>query len=464
MGLAEKLSAFIKKHSLLEPEETVIVGYSGGVDSTSLLVLLKELEYDVIAAHLNHDQRETAERESLLCQAFAEDLCVPFVAGKANVPAMAEAMKIGVEEAGRNARYEFFRQCSFRLQGKKIATAHNQNDLVETMLFNLARGTGLAGIAGIPIERDGIIRPLLWASRNELEEFVNQRGYWTCHDSSNDDEAFSRVRTRKRLLPEFVKIHDAALKNAARTAGIVADEDRLLDALATSLIQSSEIEDTHQLAFVARYESLSLDATKLRHSPIALVRRVFRLSAEALGGSLTWDQTESLATALVRQEKCSVTLECGGGVLQLSPKAMTARRLGTVAPYRQPLTVPGETLSDEFGWQFTAFETDESPLRAPKSLDIVVDASTLKGALYVRPFEAGDRMVPFGQSTEKKLQDLLTDAKVSAEIKARLPILCDMVGPIWVPGVCLSERLRVTESTRRRLCLRFGSILADASV
>lgn len=464
MDLSNRLREFIETHSLLSPAETVIVGYSGGIDSTALLVLLKESGFDAIAAHLNHGQRETAERETLLCQAFAEDLDIPFVAGKANVPAMAEAMKVGLEEAGRHARYEFLRQCSIRLEGKKVATAHNQNDLVETMLFNLARGTGLAGLAGIPVERDGIIRPLLWANRIELQQFVTERGYWTCHDPSNDDEAFSRVRTRKRLIPEFLTLHDSAITNAARTAGIVADENRLLDALATSLIQSSEIEDTHPLAFVAKFASLNLDATKLRHSPVALVRRVFRLCAEALGGSLTWDQTNSLCNLLTQQEKGSITLEGIDGVIEVSPISVSARRLSQAISYRQPLTVPGETLSDEFGWQFVAFETTDSPQREPKSLEVVVDAAKLKGTPYIRPFEPGDRMQPFGSAGDKKLQDLLTDAKVDSEVKERLPIVCDMVGPIWVPGVCLNERLRVTEVTERRLCLRFGPVSADASV
>ncbi len=464
MDLKSKLKQFINENQLLNPGQLVIVGYSGGVDSTCLLSLLKELDFDVVAAHLNHQQRDNSEREQLLCQAFAEDLGVPFIAGKADVPLMASQMKIGIEEAGRKARYEFFRQCSLRLSHAPVATAHNKNDLVETIFLNLARGTGLSGLSGIPVSRDGIVRPLLFASRVEIQSYVEENGFWHCEDATNHDEQFSRVRARKNLVPNFETLHESAIENAYRTSRIIREEDSLLDSLATALIQSSEINNKHQLSFVTRFFEIELDSNKIRHAPSALLRRSLRLCAEAFGGVLDWKQTEVLSAAIIDRKKCSITIEDTSVVIEVSESKVRCSLVRPVSGYRQLLTIPGDTISDELGWMITCFETDKLPEKSENCLSVLVNADAIKGNLYIKNFEPGDRMVPFGGQTERKLQDLMTNAKLGKQLKERLPIVCDMLGPIWIPGVKLSERMRVCATTKRRMSLNFGPVLNDPSV
>jgi tRNA(Ile)-lysidine synthase len=459
-----KLKEFISRHALIAQGESVIVGYSGGADSTALLKLMKDAGYDVIGAHLHHGQRADADAEQSECERVSQALGVRFVAGRANVPQMSQDLRIGVEEAGRRARYEFFRQVSFQFGGAKVATAHTLNDHVETMLLNLARGTGPAGLAGIPVKRESIIRPLLWARKDECRALCEAEGLWFHDDPANDDPKFSRAAIRRGAIPSLLKVNPQALENAARLALIVSEEDAMLDGMAAAALESSEVACNHPLDFLEAGSIFRMDASKLRHFPAALVRRGIRLLASALGASADFDQAQMAAEAIAGARQLSVTFEEGRVVVEVSADRVVARSLQATAPYRQPLTIPGETLADDLGWSLTAFETTADPGTDPSSLTAVVDFEMVKGPPYARPLEPGDKMRRINTKRERNLADLMTAAGVTLAMKQRLPVVCDVVGPIWVPAVCLAERVQVRRDTRRRLALQLGPIPTDGTV
>jgi tRNA(Ile)-lysidine synthase len=188
--MLEQFQEHLRKSGLIPDGSRVLVGYSGGADSTALLHLLHRCGIDVVAAHLHHGQREEAEDELARCQAFAEKLDLPFIAGRADVPRMSREMGMGLEEAGREARYGFFRQAAFGAECDLIATAHTLTDQVETVLLNIVRGTGLRGLTGIPVKRENIVRPLLPFSRDETVSYCKEHGFWTHEDPANTDFAF----------------------------------------------------------------------------------------------------------------------------------------------------------------------------------------------------------------------------------------------------------------------------------
>ncbi len=219
--MQERFRRHLASSGLIPDGARVLVGYSGGADSTCLLHLLVTMGFDVVAGHLHHGQREEAERELRLCEAFSAQLGVPIVTGRADVPRLSSDLGIGLEEAGREARYAFFRQAAFQTESVLVATAHTRTDLVETMLHNMARGSGLTGISGIPDRRDNIVRPLLPFSREETRAYCEERGFWFHDDPANQDLSFSRARIRHRILPELRAINpsaDAALLRLAETA------------------------------------------------------------------------------------------------------------------------------------------------------------------------------------------------------------------------------------------------------
>ncbi|AIE83593.1 tRNA lysidine(34) synthetase TilS [Fimbriimonas ginsengisoli] len=437
----------------------VLVGYSGGADSTCLLHMLRVAGVDVVAAHLHHGQREEADTEMRLCEAFAESLDIPFVSGRADVPRMSQELGMGLEEAGREARYGFFRQAAYQLDCQLIATAHTRNDHVETMLLNLTRGTGLTGLGGIPERREEIVRPILIFSREQTRAYCEENGFWFHDDPANSDLSFSRARIRHRVLPELRSINPAADSALMRLASLVQEEDRFLSGMAAAALEQSEISVNGELKFLTEDVEVYFDRGRLSGLPPVLFRRAIRLAVEALEASLDHEQTSILLSGIASQERGSVTADGGEVVVEWTPELVGARRLQPTQPFRYALTIPGETMSDEFGWQFTAFEEaydQVSPARA--ELSTRIDRRKTKGTLYFRTAGSGDTMRPLGFSGQRKLSDLLSESGLTPAARSRLPIVCDLVGPIWAPGVCLDERVRPEASTDLVLTVRFARI------
>ena len=436
--MRERLARHLADSGLIPGDSRVLLGYSGGADSTCLLHLLHELGIDVVAAHLHHGQRTEADREQRLCEATADALGVPFATGRADVPRLARDRKIGLEEAGREARYGFFRQAAARLECGLVATAHTRDDHVETVLFRIARGTGLAGLAGIPARRDGVVRPLLPFSRAETRAFCETRGLWFHDDPANSDPAFSRVRVRQEVLPALRAVNPGADAAIARLASMAEEEDRFLDGAAAAALERAETPLNGELAFLTQDVEAAFDRRVLDHLPPVLLRRAARLAARALGAELDFEQS---ALAL-RGERGSVTAEGGEVALEWDEERLHGRVLRPTTPFRHPLTLPGETESDEFGWRLVAYpvEAGGTPVRA--SLSAEIDRAAVRGGLYFRSFAKGDTMRPLGFEGTRKLSDLLAEAGLTPAARARLPIVCDLIGPLWAPGVCLDERAR----------------------
>lgn len=448
----------LRETGLISQGQRVLVGYSGGADSTCLLDLLVKAGVDVVAAHLHHGQRAEADLEQKLCQAFAEDLDVPFVTGRADVPRMALDLGMGLEEAGREARYAFFRQAAFGAQCHLTATAHTRTDSVESMVLHLCRGTGLTGLSGIPERRGEIIRPLLPFSREQTRAYCEAHGLWFHDDPANEDLNFSRARVRHRILPEMQAMNPSVEAALARLTTIVGEEDRFLNGMAAAALEQSEVDFDGSLRFLSLDSEIRFRRDSLTSLPPVLFKRSIRLVAEALGAQLDFDQTHLITRGVSATDRGSVTAEGGDVAITWSPELIEARRLYPDSPFRYPLTVPGETESEDFGWKFTVYPLDESrwkPARA--SMAVELNPRGFKGSLYFRTMEAGDQIQPLGFDGRRKLADLLSEAHLSETARRRLPIVCDMIGPIWAPGVVMAERVR-PEPGKPGLAIRFEAI------
>lgn len=452
--MRERFQEHLEASGLIPPGTRVLVGYSGGADSTALLHLLHGCRVDIVAGHLNHGQRPEADEEEALCEAFANKLGLPFVSGKANVPLIAERFKIGLEEAGRDARYEFFRRAASGLDCPLIATAHTRDDHVETVLMHLVRGTGVAGLAGIPERNESVIRPLLPFGRSETRAYCQALGVWYHDDPANEDLSFARTRMRLRVLPELRILNPEADAAIARLASMADEESRLIDGFAAAALEHAEIELNGPLRFLTLDCEAAFQRELLALTPYALLRRAVRLVARALGATFDHEQTTAVADGVVAGTTGAVTAEGGRVVLEWDAEWLHGRDLHPVEPFRYPLTVPGEVESPEFGWRLTAGPTDPTQfLRPPRSLDVVVDATNVKGPPFFRSLAEGDVMTPLGFDGTRKVSSILSEAGLTAAAKRRLPIVCDLLGPFWLPGACLADRVRVTPQTSQALRL-----------
>ncbi len=389
------------------------------------------------------------------CEAFATELGVEFVGGRVDVPKVARDFGLGLEEAGRNSRYEFFNKVAFSLDLDLILTAHTLDDRMETVFMNLARGSGLNGIIGMPEVRDNIVRPIINIRRSETRAYCQAESLWFHDDPANEDLNLTRVRVRKKLVPEFEALNSEAATHLAQTAELASEEDRFLNEMAAAGLERIEHFPNPSLAFISADCEVTLDREGFLGLPGVLGRRGLQLIFKTLG-SPSAGNVGSLYDQIRLMNKGSWTSSTGSVVLAWTDQHLHFETTLPDSPFRFPLTLPGETISEVFGWQIVAQDAKgEDFRRPPRSLDVIFDGRKAQGELFFRAAQTADRIQPLGMTGTKLLSDLFTEIKLSEAGRRRLPIICDMVGPLWVPGGALAERVRVDDSGIRPIRLTF---------
>ena len=189
--MENKILEIIKKYNLIENEDKIVVGVSGGPDSITLLNILKNIKeskyinFEIVVCHINHMIRQEAIGDEEYVKKYCKDNNIECYVKRIEVEKMAETQKIGTEEAGRKARYEFFNEILEKTNSNKIATAHTANDNAETVLMNIIRGSGTTGLKGIEAKRDNLIRPLIESTREEIEDYCKENNLNPRIDKTN---------------------------------------------------------------------------------------------------------------------------------------------------------------------------------------------------------------------------------------------------------------------------------------
>ena len=223
----------IKKYNLIEKQDKIVLGVSGGPDSMAMLYsfikLKKELDIELIVAHINHKIRKEADLEQEYVKSFCIKYNIPFYSEEVEIKAISKSEKISEEEAGRNERYKFFNQVLTRENANKIAIAHNKNDNVETMFLNMFRGTGISGLKGISISRDNIIRPLLEIEREAIEEYCKDNRLHPMIDKTNLENNYGRNKIRNIIIPYIKKeFNSNIITTLTRLSEVVKDEEEYI--------------------------------------------------------------------------------------------------------------------------------------------------------------------------------------------------------------------------------------------
>ncbi len=228
--LEEKFLNTIKENNLIEPEDVIVVGVSGGPDSISLLYCLnkfkKILKCKIVCAHVNHLIRKDSTEDEEFVENVCKELKIDFYKKRVEIEKLAKDLKKGTEETGREVRYNFFDEVSEKVGANKIAIAHNQNDNAETMLLNLIRGTGLKGLEGIqPMEYGKYIRPFINISREEIENYCNKYNLKPRIDSTNKENIYNRNIIRNEILPLIKEINPNVEQALSRASKIIKEEN-----------------------------------------------------------------------------------------------------------------------------------------------------------------------------------------------------------------------------------------------
>ena len=275
--LEDKISNELKK--IVNPEEKIIVGVSGGPDSMCLLNVLYNLNYNIVVAHINHLIRIDADDDENFVKKFCNNKNIPIYIRRINVKYKAATEKIGLEEAGRKARYEFYEEVLKSENAAKIATAHNKNDVAETVIMNILRGSGVNGLRSMEVLRENkYIKPLITIERKEIEEYCEKNKLEPRIDSTNKDNTYTRNKIRNIVIPYIKKeFNQNIVQTLSRMADIVGTEIDYLEKQ-TKIVYSKLLIEQNKTKIILELEMFNeLD--------LAIKRRIILYAIEKLFGT-----------------------------------------------------------------------------------------------------------------------------------------------------------------------------------
>ena len=450
--LLRRVRATIEKYGMLAKGDLVVVAVSGGVDSVALLHVLNSLRsiYGIRlhVAHLEHGIRgEESVGDMKFVEAMCGDLSIPFTARSENVPEMAASRGLSLEAAARAVRYAFLQELAGDLKASRIATGHNANDQAETLLINLLRGTGMAGLSGIrPAMNGKIIRPLIEAAREEIESYAAEKGLKFRVDRTNLDETHERNKIRRTLIPLIEQeFNPGIVDSLARSAGVFSIiNQHMVGEMEEALRQCSSSKDGRTTIDLEAFEAIPY-AVKL-FTLYSVIR-----SLEEDQQVVSFDILTAVLN-LARRSKSGSRIDIGSGITAMKEfdKLVIGRDLALINRYEVRLEVPGTTRVEAAGVEFRVEVLKERPGDGDvyRGGDTAYfDFSQIELPLVARSWREGDRFVPFGLSGTKKVHDVFIDEKVPASQRAAVPIVCDEDGILWVAGVRRADRARITDGT-----------------
>lgn len=420
-----KVLKTVKKYNMLSKGDRVLIGVSGGADSIALLeffVSVKEkYDLDICVAHIEHCIRgEDSVNDAKFVENYCKKLGVNFYLKTIDAPNLAKKAKMGVEEYSRMARYDFFNT----IECDKIATAHNLTDNIETLLFRLARGTGLKGACSIPAVRGKIIRPFIEVSSGEIRKWCNDNNIPYRVDCTNSDSAYSRNLIRLEILPLFEKLNANYQDNIENFISDVNEDyafiDNYVKSIYPKIVKNNEI-----------------DLPKLNELDLSIKKRILIMFFDENGYSLNRIHLQSVI---------DITLKSGKSQIKENVFAISAKGKIRLAKFNDL------NKKDEFVTKILNIDEFKD-----KNIDFYCDCDKIVGNIIIRAKQAGDRIKPAGRNVSKTLKKLFNESAYPIEKRDKKIVVCDDFGIVGVIGLCADERVKVDCNTAKILTIKLPS-------
>jgi tRNA(Ile)-lysidine synthase len=441
MKLEKKLENFIEKHKLFASTDKIIVACSGGCDSVLLSILLHQIKYKIVLAHCNFQLRgDEANADEEFVKQLAKQLNIEFYSTKFDTEKYATEHKLSTQQAARNLRYDWFENLRNELQFDKIATAHHLNDSIETTLINLIRGTGIAGLTGISAKNKNIVRPILFATRNELEVYAAENNIQFRTDSSNLNDDYTRNKIRHQIIPILQTINPSFETTMQKNIERFTATENIFNASIQKKLGSTITQNKNEW----------LINLKLIHHHFAYSTLLFEL-LKPFGFNAS--QADSIVELKELKSGNEYFSEKFRMVLHQSQLIITEKKTENtsviiVDENETNINLPNiNILIEKLNW------STENKIEVDKNIGLI-DSKKITYPIVLRHWKQGDYFYPIGMNKKKKkLSDYFTQQKLNTIQKEKTWLLCSGDYIVWVVGMRLDERFRVTEQTKQVLKL-----------
>jgi tRNA(Ile)-lysidine synthase len=475
--MLNRFISILQQKCFLSPENKVLVGVSGGADSLFLLDLLSRSNYPFIVAHLNHQLRPEADDDAQFVETISGRLGIPFILGKEDVFAYAERFDLSIEEAARHLRYSFLFENAKQVGAQAVLVAHHADDQIETVLMHFLRGSGLAGLRGMPYwslpnpwsDEIPLARPLLEFWREEIDAYLQDHNLEPIEDKTNRDTTIFRNRLRHELIPSLTSYNPGIRKVLYRMSQVLDADYEVLEGIVDSAWEEICQEQGHgYTAF--RFAALSAQ-------PVGIQRYLIRKGINFLLPGLRDIDFHTVERALdfLKKPTNSKRMELAAGLyILLEDELLWLANDTAVLPDRAwPQLLPNDNYCIELSLDLTGnlllgqgwrIEVDlqktsrDSYRQALENLDMFqawIDIEQVQFPLTIRCRRPGDRFHPAGMAGRSvKLSDFMINVKMPERARARWPLVYSASELMWVPGYRLAHSFLISDSTLQVLHFR----------
>lgn len=451
--VTHSVATFLEEHGIRSTR--IVVGVSGGVDSMVLLHILttlrNRLQLDLHVAHVHHGLRGVeADDDERFVAATADALGLACTTVHVETRDEADRTGSGLEAAARHLRYNALERIAIETQAPYIAVAHTADDVAETLIMHMARGSGLDGLTSHyplrPLGQVTLVRPMQDRTRSEVEEVAHQIALRWREDATNADLRYRRNQVRQLVMPTLREVFGPDVgQRLQRTALLLRDARTIVD---------RSLHDLKTHAIHREEGIVRIDLHDLQDAPSAVVTELLRAGIrELLGGSASWVDTQRI--------RMLITAEVGGQASLANGIIAVREREHLVLRSVDHLQPVGEVVIGRDGAYVAGSERLDVRTQAreevtidPDPMILQLDAAAVHGTLRWRTWNDGDRFHPFGMDGSQLVSDLLTDRKVPHDARRMVRVLADDDGILWVCGLRADERTRLTASTMDVITVR----------
>lgn len=446
MQMEDRVLETIKDYKLIEKSDTIIVGASGGPDSQFMIYILNSLKdqigFEMILAHLNHLHRKEAKNDEDLVKKTAEELDLKFFVRSRSMDDYAKEHGLSSEDAGRRLRYEFFNDLAKNYEKAKIAVAHNKDDQAETVLMRIIRGTGLDGLRAMDYKSGNIIRPILNIKKSEIIAYLESKKIPYAIDATNFEDDYTRNKIRLDIIPKLEEINPKVVDQIYSLSELAKDDLEVLDGV---------IDDKFNDLVEIKKDKIVFDKAKFDKTNPPVLRRIIRKAIEILNGEIKDISKDNIDQFLtIRSLNNGKKIIIDKLILRKTYDFYILEINKLEEKFEEVISLPenGQINFDGLYIKTSIINTN----KYDKSEKIgYFDYDKLVFPLKVRTRRNGDRFVPLGHKSEKKLKDFLIDQKIDREKRDKIPLILSEDKIIWLTSIRISDEFKVTESTKKIL-------------